>query len=282
MTEDRWFRPDIARLRAVAVALVVLFHAGVTQLGGGFVGVDVFFVLSGFLITGLLLRERESRGSTSLPNFYARRVRRILPAATLVLTVTIVASYQWLGFLRANVVAADGQWTALFAANLHFAIQGTQYLNQLAPPSPLQHYWSLAVEEQFYLVWPLLLLIVAKLGRPETMRARLTVVLGAIILVSFAWSVVQTSQDANTAFFSPLTRAWELAIGALLAVSVPLLLRLPARLGPWLSWIGLAGIVVSAFLLNGDTSFPGYAAALPVLGAALAVAGGTGQARRWR
>ncbi len=273
--EDRRFRPDVEGLRAVAVALVVLFHAGVFPLAGGYVGVDVFFVLSGFLITGLLIRERITSGATSLPNFYARRVRRILPAATLVLLLTIVAAYQWLGFLRANVVAIDGQLTALFAANIHFALEGTQYLNNLEPPSPLQHFWSLAVEEQFYLVWPMLFLIIAGIGRGAQLRVKLAVVVAIIIVVSFGWSVIQTPQDANWAFFSPLTRAWELAIGALLALGVPVLLRIPAAAGPWMSWIGLVSVISSAFLLNGDTSFPGYAAALPVLGTALAVAGGT-------
>jgi peptidoglycan/LPS O-acetylase OafA/YrhL len=272
---DRSFRPDIEGLRAVAVALVVLFHAGVVPLAGGYVGVDVFFVLSGFLITGLLIRERLAFDSTSLPRFYARRVRRILPAATLVLVVTLLASYQWLGFLRANTIALDGQWTALFGANLHFALEGTQYLNNLAPPSPLQHYWSLAVEEQFYLIWPLLFLIIAGIGRGARLRVKLAVALGIIITASFAWSIIQTPQDGNWAFFSPLTRAWELAIGALLAVSIPLILRIPTSTGPWLSWAGLGCVIGSAFLLDGNTPFPGYAASLPVLGAALAIIGGT-------
>ncbi len=281
MTNDeRTFRPDIEGLRAVAVALVVLGHAGVPGIEGGYIGVDVFFVVSGFLITGLLLRERTSAGSTSLPGFYARRARRILPAASVVLVVTVLASYQWLGFLRGGVIAEDGKWTAVFAANLHFASEGTQYLNILAPPSPLQHYWSLAVEEQFYLVWPLVFLTVAAIAPRVSLAGKLTAVLALIAAASFAWSVVQTGSNVTWAFFSPLTRAWELAVGALLAVGLTQLRRVPAGLGPVLSWSGLAAIVGSAFLLDNGTAFPGYAAALPVCATAMVVAGGTIAPRR--
>ncbi|MCZ7576157.1 MAG: acyltransferase [Dehalococcoidia bacterium] len=164
ITAERKFRPDIEGLRAVAVGLVVLGHARVPGFEGGYIGVDVFFVLSGFLITGLLLRERASSGSISMAGFYARRARRILPAASIVLVVTVLASYEWLGFLRGAEIAEDGKWAAVFAANLRFASEGTQYLNLTAPPSPLQHYWSLAVEEQFYLVWPIVFLIVVSVA----------------------------------------------------------------------------------------------------------------------
>jgi peptidoglycan/LPS O-acetylase OafA/YrhL len=192
-----------------------------------------------------------------------------------VLVCTVVASYHWLGFLAGNTIAEDGQWTALFAANLHFALQGTEYLNAQAPPSPLQHYWSLAVEEQFYLVWPLLFLIAASVGRKVSLRIRLAAVLAPLIMASFLWSAIQTPQDGVWAYFSPLTRAGELAIGALLDVMAPLLLRLPANVGSWMSWGGIAGIIGSALLFNDATAFPGVAAALPVLATALVVAGGT-------
>lgn len=277
---DRTFRPDIEGLRAVAVALVVLGHAGVPRLDGGYVGVDVFFVLSGFLITGLLVRERTSTGRTSIAGFYARRARRILPAASLVLVATVLASYHWLGFLRGGVVAEDGKWTAVFAANFHFASEGTQYLNALAPPSPLQHYWSLAVEEQFYLVWPLLFLTVATIAPRVSLAGKLAGVLTLIVIASFTWSVVQTDTNITLAFFSPLTRAWELAVGALLAVCVPRLGRLPTGIAQWMSWAGMGAVAGSAFVFNAGSAFPGYAAALPVLGTAMVVAGGTISPRR--
>jgi peptidoglycan/LPS O-acetylase OafA/YrhL len=221
------------------------------------------------------MRSKTGKIATLLIDFYARRARRILPAGTLVLVFTIVASYHWLGFLSGNTIAEDGQWTALFAANLHFAVQGTQYLNAQAPPSPLQHYWSLAVEEQFYLVWPLLFLIAASVGRKVSLRIRLAAVLVPLIIASFLWSAIQTPQDGVWAYFSPLTRAGELGIGALLAVMAPMLMRIPAKFGSWMSWGGVAGIIGSAVLFNDGTTFPGLAAALPVLATALVVAGGT-------
>ena len=281
MTRDeRKFRPDVEGLRAVAVGLVVLCHAGVPGFEGGYIGVDVFFVLSGFLITGLLVRERENTGATSMAGFYARRARRILPAATIVLVVTVLASYHWLGFLRGNTIAEDGKWTALFAANLRFASEGTQYLNVTAPPSPLQHYWSLAVEEQFYLFWPLLFMVTASVAPRRNLARKLGAVLALIVVVSFAWSVVQTRSDVAWAFFSPLTRAWELALGALLAVALAHRNARPGKLGNLVSWGGLTAILGAAILFDNHTGIPGYAAALPVVGAGMVVLGGTVAPRR--
>ncbi len=214
---DRRFRPDVEGLRAVAVLLVVLFHAGVPHMEGGFVGVDVFFVISGFVITGLLLRERSSTGKTSLLSFYGRRCRRILPAASLVIIVTVLASYHWLGYLRGDQTAVDGRTASLFFANLHFASIGTNYLGAQLPPSPLQNFWSLSVEEQFYLVYPTIFLSLAMFGRRLTLRVKLTVTLIAVVAASFAWSIVQTSSNATSAYFSPFTRAWELAIRPVVA-----------------------------------------------------------------
>jgi peptidoglycan/LPS O-acetylase OafA/YrhL len=272
---ERTFRPDIEGLRAVAVLAVVLFHAGVPGIRGGYVGVDVFFVLSGLLITGLLLREQQRRGSVSLPAFYARRARRILPAATFVLIATVLATYYWLGHIRGSATALDGRWTAAFAANLRFALQGTDYFGRQIAPSPLRHYWSLAVEEQFYLVWPALLLLTATVARGVALRPKLVAVLAVIVIGSFTWSVVETRTDPVWAFFSPLTRAWELGIGALVALGTTRLRLLPDRLAPWLSWAGLLVVLLSLVLLTERTAFPGYAAALPILGTALVIIGGT-------
>jgi peptidoglycan/LPS O-acetylase OafA/YrhL len=273
--KDRSFRPDIEGLRAVAVLAIVLFHAAVPGIRGGYVGVDIFFVLSGFLITGLLLREQQRRGSVSLPAFYARRARRILPAAMLVLIATVLVTYFLLGTIRGSVTTLDGRWTAAFAANLRFALQGTNYFGSRMAPSPLQHYWSLAVEEQFYLVWPALLLLTSAVARRIPLRLKLLAVLAIIVIVSFGWSVVETRTNPVWAFFSPLTRAWELGIGALLALGTTRLQRLPYRLGLWLSWAGFLAVLLSLVLLTDRTPFPGYAAALPVLGTALVIIGGT-------
>src|SRR5947208_1990502 len=200
-------RDDIQGLRALAVLLVAFGHAGVGFLAGGFVGVDVFFVVSGFLITGLLLAEARANGSVSLVNFYVRRARRILPAAALTLLVTDVASYFLLNFLRAREAVHDSLYAAGFAANFHFAARGLDYFAQTDPPSPLLHYWSLAVEEQFYLVWPGILSLVfvaARLrpGRPAGRPLLLVIVL--VAGASFAWSVRRTAALPQAATFSPL------------------------------------------------------------------------------
>jgi peptidoglycan/LPS O-acetylase OafA/YrhL len=270
------FRADVQGLRAVAVALVVLTHAGVPGLAGGFIGVDVFFVLSGFVITRLLLRERERTGRTSLTGFYRRRARRILPCAMLVLLVTVVAARVLLGSAMGARLSGDGAWTAVFLANVHFAAVAAGHVGPDLGPNPLEHYWSLAVEEQFYLVWPVLLILVMYLTRRSRSTAALAVVLGVICVASFTWCVVQTAHEPTWAYFSPLTRAWELATGALLALPFPALAatraRWPARAA---GVLGLLAIGAAAVLYDPSTTFPGVAVALPVLGTALVIAAGT-------
>ncbi len=277
------FRPDIQGLRAVAVLAVALEHAGVPGLGGGFVGVDVFFVISGFLITQLLLVEVARTGGLSLLGFYARRARRILPAATLVLVVTTLATAFFLSFVQAASVIRDSIWAALFVANVHFGRIGTDYFSADDPPSPLQHYWSLSVEEQFYLVWPLLLLLVLCIvwlvrRRHRAARHRRTSslpvgwLLGVLTVVggvSLWGSITLTHRDPTGAYFSTPARVWELAAGATAAVVLPWVSRWPGALRAVLAWSGLALIVVAVVTFGPTTEFPGSAACLPVGGAAL-------------
>ncbi len=272
---DRRFRPDIQGMRAVAVLLVVLYHAGLHGLSGGYVGVDVFFVISGFVITGLLLRERETSDRTSLIGFYGRRSRRIIPAATVVIIATVVLSYARVGVVIGAQTAIDARWTAVFLANFHFASIGTNYLTAQLPPSPLQNFWSLAVEEQFYLVYPTLFLLVAGIRTRWSLQARLFICLAIVIVVSFTLSVAQTAFSPTVAYFSPFTRAWELAIGALVAVSTKWLLAIPKGLAASLTWVGLAAIAYGAVAFDSATAYPGYLVAIPVVGAALVIAGGT-------
>jgi peptidoglycan/LPS O-acetylase OafA/YrhL len=272
--EDRKFRPDVEGLRAVAVLVVVLYHAGVPRLGGGYVGVDVFFVISGFVITGLLLRERAANGKTGLLAFYGRRCRRILPAASFVILVTSVASYHWLGFIRAGQVMTDAQDAALFVANFHFINIGANYLTADRPPSPLQNLWSLSVEEQFYLVYPTLFILIATLGRKINLRVRLAAALTIVVMGSFAWSIYETETNGIVAYFSPLTHAWELALGGLIAVETFHLAKVPRLVAGLLTWVGLGLIIVAATFLTDLTAYPGWAVSLPVLGAALIIAGG--------
>ena len=226
---DRKFRPDVEGLRAVAILLVVLFHAGVPRITGGFVGVDVFFVLSGFVITGLLLREHAASGKTRLLAFYGRRSRRILPAATLVIMLTILASYRWLGSLIGNDTARVGRTASLFYANFHFISTGTDYLGSQAPPSALQNYWSLSVEEQFYLLYPTLFILAALSWKRVGIRPELTILLVFSVMASFAWSIHQTSANSAAAFFSPFSPV----LGSLLSEH-----WLPSRVSNWPSFLG--------------------------------------------
>ncbi|GAB2854392.1 acyltransferase family protein [Nocardioides pacificus] len=272
-------RADIQGLRAVAVLLVVAHHL-TGRPAGGFIGVDVFFVISGFLITGLLLGVGRG-GRISLRDFYVRRARRILPAALLVLAVTVLASAVLLLADRAERVAEDALWAAGFAANWHFADVGTDYFASALPDSPLRHYWSLAVEEQFYVVWPLLVVAAVALTRRRTRltAARLVGVVALVVVAaSFAWAVHQAVSDPTVAYFSTLTRGWELGVGALLAVGAGRLGHLTPAARNTLALTGIAGLAVSVVAITEDSLFPAPVGALPVLSAALLLAAGTGAA----
>lgn len=256
--------------------LVVLAHAGVPGVTGGFVGVDVFFVISGFLITTLLVKELDRSGRISLPAFYARRALRLLPAAAVVLLATLAAAWLWLPATRFGTIAGDALAGVYYGINWRLAAAGTDYLNATAPPSPLQHLWSLAVEEQFYLVWPLLLLAVALLRRGRSLRVPLIALLSLIAAGSLAFSVHQSASAAPWAYFGTHTRAHELAVGGLAALAAPRLAR--ASGVAWkkaATWAGLAAILAAAFLYGETTAFPGLAALLPVAGAAAVILGGT-------
>ncbi|WP_127499814.1 acyltransferase family protein [Actinoplanes solisilvae] len=262
------FRPDIEGLRAIAVVLVVLNHVGLGLFAGGYVGVDVFFVISGFLITTLLLKEAGCTGTISLRRFYARRAIRLLPVSTVVLIATVLAAWFWLPATRFRSISLDALFSTFYGINWRLAYEGTDYLNATAAPSPLQHLWSLAVEEQFYLVWPLLLIIVWK-GK----KAAYT--LGALVVISLLVSAQQTAAAAPWAYFGSHTRAWELGIGALVALATGVLRRTPKALAAVMTWGGLLAVVAAAVTFDKTTPFPGYAALLPVVGTAAVIAGGS-------
>jgi peptidoglycan/LPS O-acetylase OafA/YrhL len=295
-TGGQRFRPDLEGLRAVAVILVLLFHARVPGVGGGYVGVDVFFVLSGFLITGLIIHELLDTGRLSLVGFYARRARRLLPAAAVALGATLIASAILLPPLRLADVAADAAAAALYAGNIRFAAQATDYLQAELDPSPLLHYWSLGVEEQFYVFWPALLVVAAGIATGRfglgRLRARpadeggagsravigIAAAVGVVGIASLAVSLILTGVSQPWAFFSLPARAWELAIGAALAIAATRSYALPPRLGQLAGWAGLTLIVLAGFVISVDTAYPGVAALLPTAGAALVIAGGLGPA----
>jgi peptidoglycan/LPS O-acetylase OafA/YrhL len=235
MPPGRAFRPDVEGLRGLAVVPVLLYHAAVPGFAGGYVGVDVFFVLSGFLITGLLLREVRTTGRIALAALRPSRPPHS-PAAILVLVATLVASALVLPPIQVPDVAIDGVWTSLFSANIRFALQATDYLQSDLAPSPLLHYWSLGVEEQFYLVWPALLLLAVRRRRHHARAAGLLAI--AVVVGSFALSLHLTATDAAWAFYSLPTRAWELGLGALLAIAEMSGTRLPAGAAAAVGWIG--------------------------------------------
>ena len=271
-------------LRGVAVLLVVLAHAGMPGLGGGYIGVDVFFVLSGYLISSLLLHEATSTGSVSLVAFYARRARRILPAATLTLVTTALLATLVLPYVRADQVVQDVLWATFFAANIHVASVGTDYFTAGQPPSPVQHFWSLAVEEQFYVVWPVALVLVLAVGlrthRAGAAGARRRVPLLALLValtcvLSYLWADAGVVSDPTGTYFSTIARMWELGAGALLAMFGTLPARLPFALRAILGWAGLAAIVFATVSFDETTAVPGSAALLPVLGTVALLAAGT-------
>ena len=265
-------RRDVEGLRAIAVLAVLLYHFGVPGLGGGFVGVDVFFVISGFLITSLLVHARTTTGRVSFVHFYARRARRLLPISAVVIALTALASAIWLPATRLGDVADDVKAAALFGANLLFAHRGTDYLTAGLDPSPLQHYWSLAVEEQFYLVWPALIALVTIGAR--SVRRRTTWAMSVLVVASFVASGLLTTRQPSWSYFGLHTRAWELGIGALIACAAPSITRIPVTIRAATGWMGLVGIVGAAVAYGDVVTFPGWAAALPVLATAAVIASG--------
>lgn len=287
VTPGSGIRPEIQGLRAVAVLLVVAFHLYPNRVPGGYVGVDVFFVISGFLITSHINRELVATGTVRLRRFWARRIRRLLPASLLVLGVSAVAVVLLLPATVWSQTARQIGASALYVQNWALAADAVDYMAADNVPTVAQHYWSLSVEEQFYLVWPVLILGLAALHRrsrragndvaKDTARRRAYVIagLGALAAVSFVWSVVATYDDQARAYFVTQTRVWEFAAGAMLALVAAPTWRPAWWRGP-LAWAGIAAIAGAGLLFDGATLFPGWVAILPVLGTvAVILAGGT-------
>jgi len=274
----RALKPEIQALRAAAVALVLMFHAWPTLVPGGYVGVDVFFVISGYLITRQLLHEADRSGTIALLDFWTRRARRLLPASLLVLAVCTAASFAW---------APEGAWrqyfrdiaaSALYVQNWALGVDAVDYFAAANAPSPVQHFWTLSVEEQFYLALPLLMLAVLGAQRLARRRGRryLALALATATALSFLHSAWVTPNMPSAAYFSTPARAWEFAAGALLSfVAQPL----AAWRRPLAAAIGWVAILLAAFGFDARTHLPGVAAALPVLGALLVI--GAGPAGSW-
>ncbi len=279
------YRADIQGLRAVAVLAVIANHfAGWRK--GSFVGVDVFFVISGYLITGILVREFEARQTISFSGFYARRIKRILPAGLFVIGATVCATRVLAGIDRYHFAAKDAVAAVLFAANWHFAHTGINYFNQSLPPSPLQHYWSLSVEEQFYFVWPWLMLgllltgLRLRLWRQEHTRLVAGIAIAVISGVSLAWAFAETAQNPRAAYFSTFDRAWELGLGALVAIGAARIARCDARLRRAVAVAGLLGVLVSLLVVPTTSGVPAPWLLLPTLCTAAVLAAGAGLSGR--
>lgn len=279
--ESANIRLDLQGLRAAAIVAVFAYHLW-GQPVGGFVGIDVFFVLSGFLVTSSLLRAGKHSKTMAVGHFFWGRALRIIPAAAVVLLLTFVASLLVLPQSRAHQVGVDALFAFVFAANWHVAFAGADPFADPASASPLQHFWALSVGEQFWLVWLVLILAAAMIAAAFTWsQARRTALVAGIATVivaaSLAWSLYSSGNAPDWAYFNTFARVWELGVGALLATAAGLLARTPAAVKPLLSWAGLALIVASLFVIDETAAgFPAPWALLPVAGAALVIAAGIG------
>jgi peptidoglycan/LPS O-acetylase OafA/YrhL len=272
--EIRKFRPDIEVLRAVAVVCVVIAHAGL-PLKGGFVGVDIFFVISGFLITQLLFNELQKNNTISLQSFYARRILRILPMSILVLLGTLFLSFLWLSPLQLLNYAYDALFSSFSGLNYRLAATGTSYFNSTTLPTPFQHFWSLCVEEQFYLIWPLLILLISRFVPDRKLfKNVINLILGLIIAVSLFLSYKITIDSQSWAYFGLHTRAWQLAIGALVAVNIGLFSNLNNLWVVVGSWFGFGILISSLILINDQTPYPGLWSVLPTVGTVFLIISG--------
>jgi peptidoglycan/LPS O-acetylase OafA/YrhL len=273
------FRPDIEGLRAIAVLSVLVYHLRSEVLPGGFIGVDIFFVISGFLITSHLVREHEKTGRISLTRFYARRMVRLIPAATVVLLATAVATLIFVPRILWKQIGIDLVGSATYVINWMLAARSVDYLAEDSIVSPVQHFWSLAVEEQFYLIWPLLIIIAGTVAVRRELPKRRVMAIGAtaIVVLSFAAAVFSEVQGDVTAYFSTFTRLWELAAGALAALAIARMQRTAAPgLLRALFWVGILLVLGSVALVALPRYWPGAVTLLPVVGTVLVLlTGGT-------
>jgi len=274
------YRPDIDGLRAIAILSVVFNHAGFAGFSGGFVGVDVFFVISGYLITALLFNELSATGHLSLSAFYARRVRRLMPASTIVVATTLLlgAFFMPQGFDEQGALAKSAKALTYFWSNFYFFKHTGGYFDAPSYSLPLLHTWSLSVEEQYYLVWPLLTLVIFRFfgGANEVVaRRRVILTLGVMLVASFILCVVTTADQQSFAFFLLPSRVWEFAAGGIIGLLGRDVYARLVKGGDLLAAAGLALVVYAIVALDHHAVFPGWVALLPVAGSVLLIVGMT-------
>ena len=272
MSKSNNFFPEIQGLRAVAVLTVILFHVNHAWLTGGYVGVDVFFVISGFVITASLIREATKCDQISIPLFYIRRVRRLLPAAGVVLCFVVMGTYIFLPRGDWFKIGFEVIASSFYFENWVLFFDVTNYLTQEEADSPIVHYWSLSIEEQFYFIWPILIFFLVKFSTKLTWKRNLLVVISLVFFSSLLFSIIFTSQSPQQGYFSSFTRVWELALGAILAIIV---WRPNVLLGNVLSILGLTMIISASMIYSEFSNYPGYLALLPTFGAAAIILAAT-------
>ncbi len=276
LSTEAKFRPDIQGLRAIAVLLVIFDHAQISGFGGGFIGVDVFFVISGFVITGLLLRMPERNLFENLKTFYTRRILRIVPAATLLIFVTVFAAFFILRDNFNNQLLTDAKWATLFSANFRLINSSADYFIAGADQSLLTHFWSLAVEEQFYFIYPLVIFTISYLGNHSRLR-NTRIFLICAVAASAIWSVIYTSSSAIAAYYSPFTRFWELALGGLVACIPISWAEKTKRINGLISISAIIVLIYGVSSLSEGSAFPGINAWIPCGATALIIWSGSQQ-----
>lgn len=270
-------RADIQALRAVAVLTVLVFHVWPTAVPGGYVGVDVFFVISGFLITGVLLKDIDE-GGLDFRRFYARRIRRLLPAASLALLVTLLVAQFVLPGSTVRSLVWEVIASVFYVVNWVFVSNSVDYLAGEAAPSAVTHYWSLSIEEQFYILWPIAIFAATLVSRRVGASVKLISgwLLTLMIVASLGWAIYLSFSNPAPAYFMTTTRVWELGVGSMIAI---LGLKVPSARAGWASLVALIGlgvIIVAALRYDATLPFPGYEALLPVMGAAAVIVAGVG------
>lgn len=274
VSERSTYRPEIQGIRTIGALLVACFHIWGGRVSGG---VDVFFVISGFLITGSLYREVQRDSTIDVIAFWGRIAKRIAPMAYAVLTLTLCAALLWMPLARQEGFLSEVLYSAFHLENLKLAMNSVDYLAREEAPSPVQQFWALSVQVQFYAVWPFLLMATAAAARRlRSTQATFVAALGLISLASLAYSIIQTAREPDPTYFDTFARVWEFALGGILAIALPHV-SVPARIRLVAGWLGLMLVVSCGFVLPASLDFPGYVALWPTMGAALVlVSGGSG------